>query len=597
MASENKGIQSFGLADVAITSGYIAELREINTKVINSMTADTVLYAFRYNANTNYNASFDLTDTPFGGWAAPGHVYAGHFEGHYMSAASMLYAGNHDLQLKEKIIAIVDGLEEVQKAMRTKEEGSPVGYLSGFPETRFDVLESGTPTKVPWYMIHKIMQGLLDIYKYVGYPKALSVAENLANWVNWRTGRLTAEHMQNVLKTDEYGGMQDVLANMYQVTENPLYLEISERFTQKELLLTPLYEGKDNLTKLHGNTYLAKIVSCITAYEATKNEYYRTVAEKFWDKVIDGRTYITGGNSRDEKFTEPHKIADSLTGKTCETCNIYNMLKISRALFSYTGDVKYADYYEWALFNQIFASINKENGDKTYYQYMAPKVKKDFRSNRTGNYCCNGTGLESFTKLQDSIYFHTDNELYVNLFINSKLNWEDRAFALEQVTDFPVKNTSTLKILRAGKEPIAIKLRVPHWCHQNITVKVNDEALTLSATDRYITVEREWKAGDTVTIIMDMQFEVFPTTDNKNVFAITYGPIVMAAVDCDGLNGHIKGSDTDAAIKFIRDNLKIDSVERLSALLTTEYGTEIKFLPYYKIQNEVHSVYWTLVCK
>lgn len=597
-ATEHKRILPFGISDVALTHGFVSGLKEVNSNVIRSMTANTILYTFRYNANEHYGAHFDLPDTPFGGWASPGHVFAGHFEGHYMTAASMLYVQDRDEALKETLIAVVEGLAEVQEVIRTRVPEAPVGYLSGFPETRFDVLESGSATHVPWYMIHKIMQGLLDVYTYVGYPKALAVVERMSDWVCWRTGRLTREHMLKVLDVDEYGGMQDVLVNLWKVTENKRYLELSERFSQRETILRSLYEGKDNLTGLHANTYLAKIVSAASAYNATQDSYYRTVTEAFWENVVQGRTYITGGNSIFERFTDPHKLSEHMHGNTCETCNVYNMLKITRALFGWTGDVTYADYYERALFNQIFGSIHRENGDKTYFQFMSPRVRKDFRSNRNGNFCCNGTGLESFTKLQDSIYFHTENELYVNLFINSVLTWKEKSLILEQTTEFPWENTSVIRIRQGCDVPISVKIRIPCWCNGQIDVRVNHgDRISANEADGYVTIDRIWETVDVITVSMDMGFDVIPTTDNENVIAITYGPLVMAAVECDDMNGHVKATETNAAIRFIKDNLSIHTVDPFSAVLTTEYGTKMKLIPYCLIQNESHSVYWTLVCK
>ncbi len=596
--TENKRIQPFGVSDVALTRGFVLGLKDVNAKVIRSMTANTILYAFRYNANEQYGAHFDLPDTPFGGWASPGHVFAGHFEGHYMTAASMLYARDRDEALKETLIAVVDGLAEVQEVIRTRVPEAPVGYLSGFPESRFDVLESGSPTNVPWYMIHKIMQGLLDVYTYVGYQKALTVVEKMGDWVCWRTGRLTREQMLKVLDVDEYGGMQDVLVNLWSVTENKRYLELSERFSQRETLLKPLYEGKDNLTGFHANTYLAKIVSAASAYTATDDPYYRAVTETFWENVIQGRTYINGGNSIHERFTEPHRISEHMYGNTCETCNVYNMLKITRALFGWTGDIKYADYYERALYNQIFGSIHRENGDKTYFQFMSPRVKKEFHSNRNGNFCCNGTGLESFAKLQDSIYFHTENELYINLFINSELTWKEKSLILEQTTEFPLQNTSVIRIKQGCDVPITVKIRIPHWCNGHMDVRINDrEMVPTNGADGYVAIERIWAKDDVITLSMDMWFDVIPTTDNPNVIAITYGPLVMAAVECDDMNGHVKATETNAAIRFIKENVKIDTADPFSAALTTEYGTKMKLIPYYMIQNESHSVYWTMVCK
>lgn len=579
-------IHPFSLSEVTLTEGLFQQLTQVNADVIRSISADTILYAFRYNANTNYGATLDLPGEAFGGWSAPGHVYAGHFEGHFMSAAAMLYAQTKEDTLREKLIAIVDGLEEVQNLLYSGSEYQKPGYLSGFSEERFTILESGTRCKVPWYMIHKIMQGVLDIYKYTGYEKALCIVTKMADWADWRTGRFSYEEMQKILETDEYGGMQDVLVDLCDVTGNPRYYETSNRFVQRESLLDCLYKNGDNLSKLHGNTYLAKIVSCTAAYNHSGEEYYKTVTKNFWDRVVDGRTYVTGGNSQGERFTEPHKISQSLTGNTCETCNVYNMLKITRALFCWTENVKYADFYETALFNQILGSMDVTNGNKTYYQLMAPGSVKKFNTNRNDNCCCNGTGLESFSKLQDSIYFHSDDTVWVNLFVNSKLQWEEKQFAMEQSVSFPEK--TRLKITSPRNEEIALKIRVPRWALDGVTLTLNGEnPIDYEEKDGFVILKRNWTTSDTITVRMNPNFIIVPTSDDPNVISITYGPLVLAGVDTqeDGILPMKK--------EEILQNLTWDS-DSSTATLQTEKGEKIRLLPYYKIQHQPHTIYWTL---
>ncbi len=585
METQNQ-IRPFSLSEVTLTDGLFQQLTQVNADVIHSISADTILYAFRYNANTNYGATLDLPGEAFGGWSAPGHVYAGHFEGHFMSAAAMLYTQTKENSLRKKLVAIVDGLEEVQNLLYSGSEYQKPGYLSGFSEERFNVLESGSKCKVPWYMIHKIMQGLLDIYKYTGYEKALLLVTKMADWADWRTGRFTYEEMQKILTTDEYGGMQDVLVDLCVVTGNSKYYELSNRFVQRESLLDGLYKGNDNLTGIHANTYLAKIVGCVTAYNYTGEEFYKIVTKNFWDRVLDGRTYVTGGNSQEELFTEPHKISKFLTGKTCETCNVYNMLKLTRALFCWTGSEKYADYYETALFNQILGSMDAANGNKTYYQFMAPGSMKEFNSNQDGNFCCNGSGLESFVKLQDSIYFHSDDTVMVNLFVNSKLHWNEKQFALKQSVSFPEE--TCLKIEAPGNEEIILKIRIPRWSLGGITLTINStNPIEREDKDGYVILNGKWTKGDIITVRMNPNFAVVSTSDDPNVLSLTYGPLVLAGID--------SGKDGILPIKKeeILQNLTWDSASFI-ATLQTQRGEKISLLPYYKIQQEPHTVYWTL---
>jgi DUF1680 family protein len=592
---ENENMQPFSLKDCTLLDGIFNDIKKVNADMMATISADCVLYAFRFNANMNYGGNLEMIGTGFGGWGAAGHQFAGHIEGHYMSSAAMLYAQSKDTAIKIKLDEIVEGLSVVQQTLTPKIAGEPAGYLSAFPETRFDDLEDGKSAAVPWYMIHKILQGLIDVYMYTNHKKALQIATDLGDWSFWRISRLSEQQMQDVLALEEYGGMNDVLIHLAEVTHDEKYISLASRFEQKALLLDPLYEGIDNLAGHHGNTFLAKIVGTASTYNNTAHDYYRIVTQNFWNHVVnDGRTYVIGGNTVGEYFKDANTLSEHIYGDTCETCNAYNMLKITKNIFEWTCDSKYADFYEKVLFNQILGSMNRENGDKTYPIYMAPNSKKIFKSTIDEAFCCNGTGLESFAKMADSIYFHNHDDLYVNQFIASKLFWKEKGFELKQVTSFPEEAFSQLEILVVGVERVNLYIRVPIWSEGGLKVKINGTVKTCVVNQKgYIVLVKKWNVGDVVEIAMNMQFGM-EVTDDKNIFAFTYGPLAMVGIGHQKGSGKIALYDRNAFLDSLDDRFAAVGDRKLSYVMKDDAENVIDFKPFYQVQSDVYTTYWTL---
>ncbi len=588
---ENAGLEAFPLEEVTLLDSYWKELAEANADMMEGITADQLLYSFRKNANQNYGASLATPGSGFGGWAAAGHNFAGHLEGHYMSAAAMQYAQSQDSALKTKLDAVIAGLAEVQNALTPKIAGEPIGYLSAFPETRFDALEKGQASAVPWYMIHKILAGLMDVYTYTDNAQALDVAKKLGDWVVWRTDRLDDAQMLVMLKADEYGGMNDALWNLYAMTDDDDYARVAARFEEKPNLLDPLYNGEDILSGKHGNTMLAKLVGAANTYTQTGDDYYRVVVQNFWDILVNqGHTYVIGGNTRGEHFTDPNTLSNYLMADCCETCNVYNLLKITRQAICWTGDSSYADYYEKALFNQIFGSINPNDGDKTYFIGMQASATKDYRDTVTGAFCCNGSGLESFSKINDSIYFHTDDAVYVNLFIPSELASEEMGFGLKQTTDFPESPTTTFTITEAAD--VALYIRVPSWS-KTFTVKINGQEQKVSANDKgYAVLDQAWAVGDTIEVTMSMEFGV-EKTEKDNVVAFTYGPLAMVGVGKDIADGELVVGEQAAFFAGLSEKFVAEK-DALTFTLTDNTDKEITFRPFYTVVKEQYTTYWNV---
>ena len=348
-------------------------------------------------------------------------------------------------------------LGKCQKAL------GPTGYLHAEPESVFDRVEAGDRNvEGLYYTVHKLMAGLLDTYLYCGNRQALDIAKKMAAWVDARTGRLTPEHWQRILDV-EFGGMNEALYNLYAITHNPRHLAVARRFDH-EKIYGPLGEGRDALTGLHANTTIPKIIGAARGYEITGDERLRKVAEYFWSEVAGHRSYVTGGTSNHEHWrTTPDKLAGELSNETQECCCTYNMLKLTRHVFGWSGDPRVADFYERAMFNSILGTINPETGTTMYFVPLAGGYWRTFASPLDSFWCCSGTGVESFAKLADSIYFHDRDSLWVNLFIASELNWAEKGLTLRQETRFPEQPGTRYSSRCSQPVELTLRLRIPSW--------------------------------------------------------------------------------------------------------------------------------------
>jgi DUF1680 family protein len=508
-------VRPFPLKNVRLLDGPFREAMEKNRIYLRSLDASRLLHNFRLNAGLPSSAQ------PLGGWEEPKVELRGHFVGHYLSGCALTYAATGDTALKEKADAIVAELAKCQKAL------GPTGYLSAYPEGFIDRVIQGKRVWAPWYTLHKIMAGLLDMYVYCGNKQALKIDENMAAWTKLRLDKLDDEAVARMLKV-EHGGMTESLANLYALTGNPDHLALARRFDHKAFL-DPLAERRDELKGLHVNTQIPKVIGAAREYEMTGEKYYSDVATYFWDEVVNHRSYSTGGTSNFEAWrTDPDKLSTELSNASHETCCTYNMLKLTRMLFGWSADPKLADYYERALFNGILSTQDPASGMVMYYVPMESGWHKTFCTPNDSFWCCTGTGVENHAKYGDSIYFHDGNILYVNLFIASELNWPEKGIGLRQETKFPEEDETAL-ILTCPKDiPLDIRIRVPNWAVNGVTVKINGEALAVKAQPgSYLAFPRTWKDGDRVSVRLSMSLSLWRMPDNPKIAAIMYGPLVL----------------------------------------------------------------------
>jgi hypothetical protein len=422
------------------------------------------------------------------------------------------------------------------------------GYLSAFPMELFDRLDSlsGAPRDpngpaLPWapfYTVHKIFAGMLDQYQLAGNQQALKVARGMGDWADAWTASKTPLHMQQILM-DEYGGMAESLYNLAAITNEPRYATAGDRFTKKWFFNMLgmrddlLHRDPVNGRPMHVNTHIPQVIGAARRYEISGDMRFHDVADYFWHEVVEARSYVTTGTSNGESWNaEPRQLAKELrTGgaATAECCCSYNMLKLTRHLYTWTADPRYFDYYERSLLNMRIGTIHPENGHTQYYLSLLPGAYKTFNSEDNSFWCCTGTGVEEYSKLNDSIYWRDADGLFVNLFVPSELNWAEKGFRLRQDTKFPEQQGTLLTIGADKPVKMTMRLRVPSWLKTGPAVRINGVALEATATPgSYLAINRTWKTGDKVEMELPMHLTVEKMPDDSTLQAFLYGPLVLA---------------------------------------------------------------------
>ena len=430
------------------------------------------------------------------------------------------------------------------------------GFISAYPPDQFIMLERGatygtqdSQIWAPYYTLHKILAGLLDTYEVAGNKKALDIARGMGGWVQARLAALPAEtriRMWSRYIAGEYGGMNEAMARLFRLTGEKRFLETAKLFDNTNFFYgNAAHEGGlaknvDTVRGRHANQHIPQITGALETFRNSKELPYYDIATNFWQIVHDGYMYSIGGvagarnpNNAEVFTAQPSTLWENgfATGGQNETCATYNILKLDRQLFMYDQAAKYMDHYERALYNHILSSVAEQDAGNTYHVPLNPGARKQFgNANMTGFTCCNGTALESNTKLQDTIYFRgADNQsLYVNLFIPSTLNWTERKVRVQQVTDFPYADTTKLIVSGAGR--FDVNVRVPRWATRGVVVRINGREEPVKAVaGSYLKLSRTWRDKDTVEVKMPFTFHLDHVMDQPNVASLFYGPVLLAA--------------------------------------------------------------------
>jgi len=513
-------LEPFPLGDVRLLEGPFLAMQKRGLDYLVGLDPDRLLHSFRLNAGLPTSAA------PYGGWEAPKVELRGHSLGHYLTACALGYEATGDQRLKQRAVAITAELRKVQLALAAR--GANPGYLSAFPEEFFDRVEARKGVWAPYYTLHKILAGLLDVHRAFADATALEAAKGMASWVGLRAKKLSDAAWQEMLET-EFGGMEESLTELYALTRDPEHLRLARLFDHRAVF-DPLARGEDALDGLHANTQIPKAIGAELDCATTGEARYCRVAETFWKRVALSRSYAIGGHSEDEHFFPLVHFSRHLGESTAETCNTYNMLKLTRALFLRDASPARIDFYERGLFNHILASNDPETGRVTYFVSMKPGAWRTYSTSEDSFWCCVGTGMENPSRFGEAAYARAAGALYVNLFLASELRWREQGLTLRQLTRFPEEPKTRLELRLDAPRRLALRLRRPSWAGDGFAVSVNGRPETAAAAPgEYVSLEREWRDGDVVELALPMRLRAEAMPDDASVVAFLYGPIVLAA--------------------------------------------------------------------
>ena len=600
---------AFDLKNIRLLDSPFKQNMERDAKWIISLSNDRLLHSFRTSAGVFAGLEGGYTAVKkLGGWESLDCELRGHSTGHILSALSYLYASTGDETYKLKSDSLINGLAEVQNTLL---ENGHNGYLSAYPENLINRNIAGQRVWAPWYTLHKIYAGLIDQYLYCDNETALDIVDKTAQWAYDKLMPLTEEQRKLMIR-NEFGGVNEAFYNLYSITGNLNHKKLADFFYHNDVI-DPLSEHEDDLYFKHANTFIPKIIAEARNYEIDASNRSKDIAHFFWNTVIDHQTYCTGGNSHKEKFIPKDSISSYLTGYTQETCNTNNMLKLTRHLFTWDANPKYADYYETALYNHILGQQDPKSGMVAYFLPLLPGAHKVYSTPEHSFWCCVGTGFENHAKYGEAIYYHNENDLFVNLFIPSELIWEEKGLKLRQETSFPEDGNVSLSFNTEKPVKMTLKLRYPSWA-KNVKVSVNGKKVKVKQSpSSYIEVDRTWKNGDRVEIEYPMSLQVVEANDNPDVFAIKYGPLVLAgAMGTEGMTGTAPFSNPELHNDYytydynvpvgLTTSLRVNKKE-LSSFVKPIGNEKLAFIvenenirlePIHKIHHQRYVVYWNL---
>ena len=590
----------FELRDVRLRPGLQLSALEVNKKYMMALEPDRLLHTFRLTAGLPSSAQ------PLGGWEAPVNELRGHFTGHYLSACALMWAQTADTTVRDRGASMVAELAKCQQKHAT-------GYLSAFPTELFDRLKAGQRVWAPFYTYHKIMAGLLDSWTLANNAQALEMVKGMAVWVRDYAQPVPEEQWQRMLGV-EYGGMNDILYELASVTNDAQWAQLAHRFDH-EKVLAPLAIGRDELKGVHANTTIPKVLGVARRYERTGEDRSRAIATFFWNDITSLRTYATGGTSNDEEWQgDPGQLAKAIGPMSQETCVTYNMLKLTRTLFGWQPDVRYADFYERAYFNGILPTQHPADGEKAYYTPLAAGYWKLFGAPNAGFWCCHGSGVENFAKLADSVYFHDDAGIWVNLFVPSAVTWRGKGLILSQETRFPESDTTALVVRTTEPVRMVLRVRVPYWTASGGGARLNGRALeAFSAPGSYLVVDRVWRDGDRLEVRLPMALHTHAMPDDSSIQAVMFGPLVLVGrLGTEGITGDNRRAEptkprtvpefknpAPPSTPGIRADGEVSSWVRAVPYRVLEFKTvgqttEHTLVPLYRLFDERYVVFWNV---
>lgn len=605
-------VQYFDLQNIELLDSPFRHAQELDKKYLLEMNADRLLAPFLREAGLVPKAE------SYANWENTG--LDGHIGGHYLSALSLMTASTGDEQIKQRLEYMLSELKRVQDA-----NGN--GYIGGVPGSKamWNEIEHGKIKAggfslngkwVPLYNIHKTYAGLRDAWLYTQNQAAKEMLIKMTDWMIKLVSSLSEEQLQDMLRS-EHGGLNETFADVAVITGDERYLELARKFSHHSIL-NPLLKHEDELTGMHANTQIPKVLGFKRIADVEGNEDWLEASRFFWETVVENRSVCIGGNSANEHFHPTDDFSKMITSiEGPETCNTYNMLRLSRMLYQTSPDKKYIDYYERALYNHVLSTQHPETGGLVYFTQMRPDHYRVYSQPHTSMWCCVGSGIENHAKYGEMIYAHTDTDLYVNLFIPSKLTWKKKNTEIIQTNSFPEESATHLTINPEKKTKFTLKIRYPSWVEKgSLKIFLNGKPFeTDNKNEDYISIERKWKKGDKLTVEMPMYITIEQLPDNSNYYSFKYGPIILAAKtgieDLRGLfaddsrGGHVAHGrqvplkempivvgEVKNLPSLLQAVIEKPLTFRLNSLYSEIYSNGLELVPFYKIHESRYIIYF-----
>lgn len=611
VSGQSAKLESFPLSSVRLLESPFKVAQQTDLKYILSLDADRLLAPYFKEAGLQTKA------INYPNWENTG--LDGHIGGHYISALAEMYAATGNQKIKQRLDYMLDGLEKCQQKNGNGYIGGVPGSKALWDEIALGKIEAGSFSLnkkwVPWYNIHKVYAGLVDAYNLTGNEKAQKMLIQLSDWCLTLTKNLSDDQIQQMLRS-EHGGMNEVFADVAAITGDKKYLTLAQKFSHKAIL-DPLLENKDTLNGIHANTQIPKVIGFMRVAEVSGDKNWANAANFFWKTVVDNRTISIGGNSVREHFNPATDFSSMLESREGpETCNSYNMLKLSKHLFLANPASKYMDYYERTTYNHILSSQHPDGGF-VYFTPIRPRHYRVYSEAQHSFWCCVGSGLENHGKYGELIYAHDKQNLYVNLFIPSTLNWKEKGISLTQNTKFPFEEQSSIKLTLKKPRQFVIKFRYPSWIEEGkMKIKVNNKEISFTKdANSYVSIDRKWKTGDVISVVLPMQNKTEQLPDKSDWVSFVHGPIVLAAItdttDLKGLiaddsrMGHIasgpiypiedapllvsNNADLATSLKPVENKSFTFSA---SDIIYQEKYKNLQLVPFFQIHDARYMIYW-----
>jgi uncharacterized protein len=612
-AQEKLYPNEFPIGDVKLLNGPFKHARDLNIQTLLKYDLERLLAGYRKEAGLPAKAK------SYPNWDG----LDGHVGGHYLSALAMNYAETGNAECKKRMEYMVAELKACQDANEVNYPDWGKGYVGAVPKSKniWKTFQKGDfaafrSAWVPWYNVHKMYAGLRDAWLYAGNQEAKTIFLKFCDWAINITAELSDAQMQSMLDT-EHGGMNETLADAYQITGDKKYLTAAERFSHK-MLLIPMSQGKDNLDNKHANTQVPKAIGFERIGELSQNTDYLNAGRFFWETVTGNRSLAFGGNSRREFFPSVAACTDFVNDvEGPESCNSYNMLKLTEDLFRISPSAKYADYYERTIYNHILSTQHPEHGGYVYFTPARPRHYRVYSSPNEGMWCCVGSGMENHGKYGQFIYTHMNDSLFLNLFVASELNWQSKKIKIRQETNFPDEEQTKLTVLN-GSARFKLMIRYPHWVSDGLLkIQVNGKEIAVTShPSSYINIDRKWKKGDVIVIKLPMHNRIERLPNVSNYIAFMHGPILLSAKtgteDMKGLLaddsrwGHIAGgkklalNEAPIIVEDDANSLVNKLVPVVGKPFTFTFATDTRMInvanvmlePFYKIHDSRYEMYW-----